>query len=135
MRRLVALAVFLGGCLDDEARPLDDFLDDSQYVQGLPDAALPDVGFADPGPEQCSDPGFLPGKHVRFENRTPIPLALFWVKPECAEQPWATILPGLSLDQDTFVGHVWRVRTQEDRRVFEIRITDTTPDVIALEAP
>jgi hypothetical protein len=126
-------ACALAGCLDDHARPLDEF------QASLPDAegSGPDFGVQpDMGPQPCSDPGFLPPKHVRFVNQATLTLTLLWVDPMCLEHEWASLMPAGALEQDTFVGHVWRTRDpRSHHRVQDVRVTDQTPDVVVLEGP
>jgi hypothetical protein len=58
----------------------------------------------------CSGPGTQPVT-LTFKNQTSNrSLDLFWVDQHCTEVKYATLGPGISVMQPTFVGHPWRLR-------------------------
>lgn len=123
------------GCLDDGARDLDAFLVDPVYLASQQDAASPpDAAGPDAG-GQCSTPGMELGRHVRFENQSAQSVTLIWVMADCREQRWFEMPPGASLEQDTFIGHVWRARLANGLQVFEVRIAEDTPPVVSVGGP
>ncbi len=62
-----------------------------------------------------------PGMQWTVTNSRAIPVKLWWVDFECVERPYADILPGATLNQMSFVDHVWRIRdVQSGQLVAEV---------------
>lgn len=47
---------------------------------------------------------------VTFKNMAAGPISGYWVRPDCGEQYYFTIVAGGSYQQATFVGHIWNLR-------------------------
>ena len=51
---------------------------------------------------------------VTFENKTSAPVSIYWIKTDGGEQFYAQIVAGGRLPQETFVGHAWLVKDQNN---------------------
>ncbi|MEZ5535325.1 MAG: hypothetical protein R3F02_06835 [Thiolinea sp.] len=48
---------------------------------------------------------------IGFTNKTPLAVALFWIDGDGAEKPYANLRPGETVQQPTYAGHPWLVRS------------------------
>jgi hypothetical protein len=93
----------VAGCLEGDPNPLGP----PDASSGSPASPVPPV--VQPG-TACSGPG-TQAVTLTFENRTSNrSLELLWVDQHCTEVRYATLGPGASQVQPTFVGHPWRLR-------------------------
>lgn len=124
----VAVAVLLGGCLRDGARPYEDYLED---LARLPDAgtARDSTSSVDAAP-LCSVMSFQ-SIDVTFSNRTGFQGDLIWVKPDCTLMPITMVGHGADVTVSTFVGHAWRLEERgSDRVLGEVRIEPNQTTVL-----
>ncbi|MGO8993901.1 MAG: hypothetical protein ACLQVI_11270 [Polyangiaceae bacterium] len=81
------------------------------------DGSVEEGGLPDPD-TICSATGTPPGVTITFVNNAPCPVELWWVDFTCQEQLYAVIASnGGNVGQDTFEGHVWRLREPGTERV------------------
>jgi hypothetical protein len=82
--------------------------------------------------ERCSDPSALRSvgdsspTHVDFVNDTQAPKSLFWLDYQGSPQLYATIAPGESHAQDTYVAHAWMVKDEAGECV-GVYLPNSTP--------
>lgn len=101
----LAVAVLSAGCVGD-GRPLDEYLND--LGRDLP-ASKPDAGMD--GPPVCSSRDTSTAR-LHFVNATKDEIVfLYWVDWDCHEVFYGTLKPAQEADQDTFMGHVWHLRS------------------------
>lgn len=60
---------------------------------------------------------------VIFENRTAQSLSVLWVDAGANEHPYFILHAHQSFTQETYVSHLWNVRSRERRLVLSVRIT------------
>ncbi|MBN1204697.1 MAG: hypothetical protein JXB05_07210 [Myxococcaceae bacterium] len=122
------LSVLAMGCLG-EGRPLEEYLADYERIQREADGGSP---AADPG---CSrDEG---GRvWLRFVNGyTDVTVQYFWVDRQCQEHLYGTLPPGKAVDQDSYAGHLWRVRRQEDGALLREHRAEASSERVVVEVP
>lgn len=110
------LALMSGAGCVGEGRPLEEYLEDYERLHQSADAGpapeTPDAG-APPTP-QCSSPGEGLAL-LRFVNvSATTTVRYFWVDTRCEERLYGTLAPGEEREQQTYGGHVWRVRDARD---------------------
>jgi hypothetical protein len=72
---------------------------------------------------------------VRFTNGYQYQAVnLFWVDTRCVERPHGTLLPGGLREQDTYVGHVWRMRAGDGLLLREYRVP-ASAEVLGVGVP
>ncbi|XXF76979.1 hypothetical protein P2318_28575 [Myxococcaceae bacterium GXIMD 01537] len=104
---LMANLLVGAGCVG-EGRPLDDYLDDYERIQPLPEGVRPDGGVA----SQCSSEA-RGRASLRFVNDySSTTVRYFWVDLQCKEILYGTLPPGEERDQETYGGHFWVVRNR-----------------------
>lgn len=115
------------GCFS-EGRPLEDYLEDYERFQAEADGGSPE----DPG---CSrDEGGRVG--LRFVNGyTDVTVRTFWVDRECQERLYSTLPPGGSVDQGSSVGHLWRVRRQDDGTLLREHRAEASSELVVVKVP
>lgn len=131
----LAAGALAAGCLG-EGRPLEEYLRDYERYQpadagsGTPDAgsAPADGGGSAP---VCSRYDSR-STWVRFANRyTDRSVRYLWVDWNCREVLYRTLGPGQQVDQQTYVGHVWRVRSADGELLREhVAALSSTPVVV-----
>ena len=62
---------------------------------------------------------------VAFSNTRAAPVDLYWVAADCQQTFYATVQPGQSVDQATYVGDVWQIRLADGTMILEDQVTDT----------
>lgn len=80
---------------------------------------------------------------VQFVNQTRMTLDVYWVNHQGVESKYATLAPGQSYKQSTYVTHPWRIReqsTQAPVRLYlpstvEQQVCNITPDGLYLTTP
>lgn len=90
------------GTLDDVTCSSDETLLDAD---GAPIEAIVDTT----PPPTCSVDGGA-AVAVTFENASARTVSLYWVDQGCGETLYASLVPGATHDQPTYVGHAWRLR-------------------------
>lgn len=122
MLLLVAVLPVLGaGCLEGDPNPVG-----QAGTSGTPGSSGFTVGSSgSPTPPTvqpgttCSGPG-TQAVTLTFENQTNNrSIDLLWVDQSCMEVTYASIGPGASHVQSTFVGHVWRMRDTATRALYK----------------
>jgi len=68
---------------------------------------------------------------VRFVNRLPDEVDLYWLDPDGNRQPYGSLKPGETRDQHTFAGHVWLV-TAKNGALLAVFDAETKPGVAIL---
>lgn len=58
----------------------------------------------------CSPEGTADAATITVTNTGIRPMTLYWGQPNCTERQYQVIDPGVAYVQETFVGHLWRVR-------------------------
>lgn len=115
--------VALPACLEDNARPYDEYLGD---LAELVDAGV-DAGDepTDAGPPLCSDPAPGAAITVEFVNRTGRNGRLVWANEQCVTVQYAQLDNGATHVQPTYVGHAWRLlRETTDTIVGQVIVAD-----------
>lgn len=131
MRHLLVPALVvcaaLAGCLEGDPNPLK---------QGSPTAITPGSsgGVSSGGstlptvqPGTACAQGSSAAVDVTFRNQTADhTIDLFWVDYQCTEVKYATLAPGASRAQPTFVGHPWRLRDSVTGALYKEFVTIST---------
>lgn len=117
-RVALGLAALTGGpaCVG-EGRPLEEYLEDYERIQPLPDGGRPDGGVA----SECSASGEGHAELLFVNDYSNSTVRFYWVNPQCEEVLYGTLAPGEELEQRTYGGHVWVVRDGRGRLVREYR--------------
>lgn len=98
---IVVGAMCTAGCLDGDPNP---------YANGGDGGVAADSGSVVGSNGQCSPQSKEPAS-LLFENRSGASTYnIYWVNYGCVEVYYLTVAPGQSMEQSTFVGHVWRAR-------------------------
>ena len=95
---------------------------------------IPIGGFA-PTPENpaCTPNAQTDAITLTFVNYTSRPVALYWVGYDCKQQKYATLKPGDSVDQPTYVGHHWLVRDDAaDLNLMDFAASDATNMIVPI---
>jgi hypothetical protein len=97
----------VAGCLEGDPNPLKQGSSSGTITPGSSGspAEIPTVQPSG----ACSQAAMLPVT-LTFRNQTSRSVDLFWADYQCKELSYGTIGPGASHLQQTFVGHVWRLR-------------------------
>jgi hypothetical protein len=66
----------------------------------------------------CSQVATLPAS-LTFRNQTSRSVDIFWADYQCKELSYGTLAPGASRLQQTFIGHVWRLRDTETGALYK----------------
>jgi hypothetical protein len=109
------LPVLAAACLEGDPNPVGQ--SGTSGTSGTPGSSGFPVGSSgSPAPPTvqptaaCSGPG-TQAVTLTFKNQTADrSIDLLWVDQQCTEVRYATLGPGASHVQPTFVGHVWRMR-------------------------
>lgn len=128
----LAAAALLGACHgEDPVIPPEpdpaawaDYLGDGG---GLADGSLSDG----PPPEVCTA-GQGEATRLRVVNSTPAPVVMWWVDYACGERRYQVVPPGEFRDQESFVEHVWRLRTEDGELLRTVTLSETPTEVIEL---
>lgn len=114
----LGLVALLGGpaCVG-EGRFLEDYLEDYEHIQPLPDGGVTDGGVA----SECSAFGEGQAVLLFVNDSSSTNVRFFWVDPQCRESLYGTLAPGEEQRQSTYGGHVWVVRDGRGRLVREHR--------------
>jgi len=71
---------------------------------------------------------------VRFFNRTPGEVQLFWLDDRGARKPYGTLGPGERRDQETFATHVWLAADSGGRGI-AVFVAGTEPGLAIIKGP
>jgi hypothetical protein len=112
------------GCLEGDPNPIGQ--SGTSGTSGTPASSGFTVGSSgSPTPPTvqpgtaCSGPG-TQAVTLTFKNQTNNrSIELLWVDQQCTEVTYATLGPGASHVQPTFVGHVWRLRDSATRALYK----------------
>ena len=116
------LPALAAGCLEGDPNPVG-----QSGTSGTPGSSGFTVGSSGGSPTPptvqpgtvCSGPG-TQAVTLTFENQTNNrSIDLLWVDQSCMEVTYASIGPGASHGQPTFVGHVWRMRDTATRALYK----------------
>lgn len=128
LRRVGPLALaMLVGCLEGDPNPTSGQASSSGSSGQVPPAATIQPSSA------CSAASTqavnLPFRNA-FSDRT---VRLFWVDTSCREIAYSAIASGQTFVQQTFVGHVWRVRDASTNALYkEVTPTTTAPPEVTV---
>jgi dipeptidyl-peptidase-4 len=70
-----------------------------------------------------------PEVNLSFHNRTDKPLRMFWIDNAGKARPYATIPPGTTHQQHTFVGHVWHLVSPSGQLFAAFRASLDHPEI------
>ncbi len=115
-------AILLVGCVDPEARPYEEYVEDYERLQNgetlnnqstnnqsngsTNQNTSNQTNNASNNTYPCSPDGGA-SIDITIRNATEYPADLFWVSFDCEELQYGTLLPDQVRSQQTFVGHVW----------------------------
>ncbi len=152
MLRAPVLLLFTVACLESDGRPYQEWLDELEQTPigdgnpeptdsdptDLPGPTEPPPDTGEPAPtydQLCSEDGGAPIA-VTFHNASPYHADLYWIDSACGLHNLVLIPAGTSAPLDTYVGHVFRLRTIVDVRwIAEVRIAAGDTDVFMGDAP
>jgi hypothetical protein len=77
---------------------------------GASPATCAELALAERPPSQCSANSNQPATLTVVNQCATESVKLYWVNYDCGEQPYATIPPGATYTQGTYVTHPWRLR-------------------------
>lgn len=128
----VGLALALTACHgEDPVIPPEP--DPSEWVDYLGDGGdLADGSLVDAAPPLVCTVGQGDSTILRVINTTRRPIVMWWVDYGCVERPYQTVPPGEFRDQQTFVQHVWSIRTDDGDLIRQISVADTPTEVVEL---
>jgi hypothetical protein len=148
---LIAIGTLISGCLAEEARSYEAFLEDLERLESRPpdagdtstEDAVEDTGDAiavdasedavdeEVGPDMCSAQQAGAAIEVTFVNQTDQHADLYWVDAACTEHNQVLIRRGESADQQTYVGHVFRLKGAFSRDFLgEVEVTASQDRVV-----
>jgi VHL beta domain len=88
----------------DQSTPDDQRPQDTEDAEALDCKQLSSIRSQDGGDKTL----------VTFENKTSGPVSIYWIGTDGGEQSYAQIVAGGRLPQETFVGHAWLVKDQNN---------------------
>jgi hypothetical protein len=137
-RLLLVFSLINLGCVNEDARPLSEYLADYQRLSGgtldadmdmdsdASDDTNPDLPDS---PDLAEDPCSTPSQDavtVTLINGTSQDAALVWIDFECTPNYIQNIPPAGSVVQNTFVGHVFELQAPPGEAISRLRIQDDT---------
>lgn len=79
----------------------------------------------------CSRDGGTPTT-IDIDNETDTGIVVYWVSTQCEEVPYLDIAPGQIVRQQTFAGHVWRVRPSNKRWILREATATSAPLLVRI---
>jgi hypothetical protein len=116
----IALVIALplaAGCLEGDPNPLKQGSSSGTITPGT--SGSPATGIPTAQPSGTCSQGATVTATVTFHNQTNRSVDLFWADYQCKELDYGTIGPGASRLQQTYVGHVWRLRDTETGALYK----------------
>ncbi len=110
---VLAAAILLGACHGEEP-VIPPEPDPTAWAEHLGDGGDPSDGSPwDAAPPERCTAGQGDATVLRVINATPTPIVMWWLDYECGERRYQVVPPREFRDQESFVEHVWRLRTED----------------------
>ncbi len=129
---VLAAAILLGACHGEEP-VIPPEPDPTAWAEHLGDGGDPSDGSPwDAAPPERCTAGQGDATVLRVINATPTPIVMWWLDYECGERRYQVVPPREFRDQESFVEHVWRLRTEDGALLHTVTLSETPTEVIEL---